>query len=172
MKRSFKNRRGFLHSNIHAIAVGLFGKDEAADAIKIAVDTTLRNRSQHCLIPDQVSIKDLSDDEAEQMYRDFRRLYAKSREDSSAVKRITEPGNISTKNQEGLIRKLSMKFGWSQKGLFDFLIETAKDVGSRLNKSDLQRKDLQSLFLKLNKKEADHCIKRLIQIEKKKGGLK
>ena len=180
--KGFKSERAFYNAKCHALTVLIVGEEHAEDCLHNEVERVINNRFNAIKSPSppdlpaftekvvtkcgQVSIKDLTDDEARRMYFMLLKSVKGVKENEKAVNRILKNSNDMSEDQRRkIIRLTKYKFNWKVGTTFAKILEYVPRLRKRLTPFDIQNTKILALFSQLKKNEADKVIKRLEKIE-------
>jgi len=153
MYRGFKTYRHFINAKLHALSAIICGDDTVLD--------------ENLSLAGLKSVTELDLEDARKLYFRFAELAKQSAQKTDEMKSAIGLGKMNINQRKLIIRITKYKFRWSPQATFSFIAETFPDHRKRLSLWEIENSKLGKLYSLLSAKDADHLIKRLIQIEKR-----
>jgi len=156
MYRNYKSYRHFLNAKLHALSVVISGDDTVLEA-----ELGLMGKD---------SVKDLTDAEAKQLYKDFIEVAKKTSANLDKVKAIIGQNRSTQAQNKAIIKICRYNLGWKDESICGYILETIPELRKKMLEYEIKKHKVYRFLNALNVKQADRVIKRLDQIQRRNNG--
>lgn len=152
MYKGFKSYRHYLNAKIHALSYLISG-DETP------IDFELLNRGVN-------SVKELSDKDAEYLYRQLKEVA------KQLGKELKTGERASDKQKKAILKLARYTFKWSDEAICSYIYDMYPEKRKRMNEWEIKKAKVYKLFDLMTIKEANNVIKRLDKIKERNANTK
>ena len=156
MYRNYKSYRHFLNAKLHALSVVISGDDTVLEA-----ELGLMGKD---------SVKDLTDAEAKQLYKDFIEVAKKNSANLDKVKAIIGQNRSTQAQNKAIIKICRYNLGWKDESICGYILETIPELRKKMLEYEIKKHKVYRFLNALNVKQADRVIKRLDRIQRRNNG--